>query len=99
MQNALKLYLAWLIPCTFSFSCSLAILYYVTIAKPALRSQLFHQLTMMLVFANLIQSGNWFAGVKYSAPYTTCAIMEYLLQSGTLFTGFSTIGEKSTFLY
>jgi hypothetical protein len=93
MQNALKLYLAWLVPSTLSFISSMCVLYYVLIHKPALRAQLFHQLSVMLAVADLIQSGNWFAGVKYSAPYGTCAVMEYFMQTGTLLKAFTTISK------
>lgn len=93
MQIALKLYLAWLIPSTISFISSLAVIYFILIHKPELRSQLFHQLSAMLAFADLIQSGNWFAAVKYSAPYDTCAVMEYFMQTGTLLKAFITISK------
>ena len=93
MQNALKLYLAWLIPSAISFLSSIAVLYYILVLKPNLRKQLFHQLTVALAVADLVQSGNWFADVKYSAPYSTCSVMEYFLQAGTLFKAFLTLGN------
>lgn len=77
-----SLYLAWLIPSTFSFLSSCAIIYYILFHKANLKSQLFHQLTILLAIADIIQSGNWFIGVKYSAHYHQCAVQEYLLQFG-----------------
>jgi hypothetical protein len=77
-----SLYLAWLIPSIFSFLSSCAIIYYIIFYKPNLKTQLFHQLTILLAVADIIQSGNWFIGVKYSAHYHQCATQEYLLQLG-----------------
>lgn len=77
-----SLYLAWLVPSTFSFLSSCAVIYYILHHKSNLKSQLFHQLTILLATADIIQSGCWFIGVKYSAHYHQCAVQEYLLQFG-----------------
>mmetsp|Transcript_5590 Transcript_5590/g.8517 ORF Transcript_5590/g.8517 Transcript_5590/m.8517 type:complete len:342 (-) Transcript_5590:185-1210(-) len=91
MQKAMELYLAWLIPSSVSFLCSVFLLYYILVRHKKLRNQLFHQLTVFLAAADLIQSGNWFIGAKYTAPYSQCAVQEYMLQAGTLFKAFTTI--------
>mmetsp|Transcript_34864 Transcript_34864/g.65012 ORF Transcript_34864/g.65012 Transcript_34864/m.65012 type:complete len:386 (-) Transcript_34864:303-1460(-) len=77
-----SLYLAWLIPSSFSFLASCYVIYYIVVKNPKLRTQVFHQLTILLAIADLIQSGNWFIGVKYTAHYHQCAAQEYLLQLG-----------------
>mmetsp|Transcript_11715 Transcript_11715/g.17750 ORF Transcript_11715/g.17750 Transcript_11715/m.17750 type:complete len:323 (+) Transcript_11715:38-1006(+) len=97
-NKPLSLYLAWLIPSSLSFISSLYILYYI-IHQNKLRSQCYHQLILLLAITDLIQSGNWFIGPKYTATYQQCALQEYLLQAGTLYKSFTTLIICSIAMY
>jgi hypothetical protein len=62
MDKAMQLYLAWLVPSSVSFLASCSVIYYILARNPKFRKQIFHQVTLFLAFADLVQCVSWFIG-------------------------------------
>jgi hypothetical protein len=59
---ATQLYLAWLVPSSVSFLASCYVIYYILVRNPKFRKQIFHQVTLFLALADLLQCSSWFIG-------------------------------------
>jgi hypothetical protein len=69
MLLATQLYLAWLVPSSVSFLASCSVIYYILAWDPKFRKKIFHQVTLFLALADLVQCSAWFIGTKgFSMP-------------------------------
>ena len=86
-DKALTLYICWLVPSIFSFILSVYLAYHI-LSKPSLRGTKrgrYQTLVLTLCFVDIIKSGCWFLGEKYTNPYGLCYTQEIMMQGGTLY--------------
>ena len=83
-KGAKDSYYYFLIPSCLSFVMSLFMLFSVMKNKN-FRNKLFHQLSALLAFSDLIQCSAWFFGCQSDQSNWLCYTQAYLFQAGTLY--------------
>jgi hypothetical protein len=86
LSTGFQLYLAFLFPAIVSFLSSAAVIltYYIL---PELRKGSVYKHVICLHVADMIQTGSWFIGPKFSSAggdRSVCAVQEYLFQYGSI---------------
>jgi hypothetical protein len=76
-------YLFWAIPSVLGVVLNCLVL--VNIAGcPSLRNKYYQLWSALLAGANLLSSGSWLIGPKYSYPQTLCAVQEYIFMVASM---------------
>lgn len=90
-DKALTLYICWLVPSTLSFVLSLYLANYILSKRKSSKKKLqkFQALVLALCLADIVKSGCWFLGEKYTNPYDLCYTQEIMMQTGTLYQNYT----------
>lgn len=84
MQLSLsQFYYFWLVPSVASFILSFLMALNIFLI-PELRSRIYQQFLVLLAITDLIKTGSWFLGPKYTSSYEICSTQEYVFQCGSL---------------